>query len=289
MLLTGQGDPALLKAMGVDGVVLGCAPGVYGDELGTVVTPENVSVFAEEAKKARDCGLVCECIYPDWNLIEKTIDDPGYMDTVMALFDKLSKHGLRDLFVSCGLRKLDTLSRTERKTYEKRFVEHLGRMYEHAEPLGLHICLHSSLMPWVYLRDVEAWDRWLSRFPMEANSIVLCLGCTESAGLDAPELIERWHARIRAVHVRNVVGRFKDRSHKDVRIDCGTLSLPPVFEKLYRVGFQGSIIPEHFPELPCTDGLLVSQAFALGHCRALIQRIETAQLNHKAATGGRGS
>ena len=279
MLLTGQGDPALLKAMGVDGVVLGCAPGVRGEELGTVITPDSICRFAEEAEKAREHGLVCECSNPDWNLIEKTSDDPGYMDTVMALFDGLSKHGLTDLFVSCGLRNLDPLSRTERKTYEKRFVEHLGRMYEHAEQLGLHICLHSSLMPWVYLRDVDAWDRWLSDFPMEANSIVLCLGCTESAGLDAVELIERWHGRVRAVHVRNVVGRFKNKSHKDVRIDCGTLSLPPVFQKLHRVGFQGSIIPEHFPEFPCTDGLLASQAFAIGYCRALMQACQSSSHN----------
>ena len=242
-----------------------------------MVTPENVGAFGEQAKKARDHGLVCRCIYPDWNLVEKTIDDPRYMDTVMVLFDELSKHGLTDLFVSCGLRKLDALCGTERETYEKRFVEHLGRMYEHAQQLGLHICLHSSLMPWVYLRDVAAWDRWLSDFPMQANSIVLCLGCTESAGLDALELIEKWHRRIRAVHIRNVVGRFKNHSHKDVRLDSGTLDLPPVFEKLRRVDFQGSIIPEHFPEVPCTGGLLVSQAFALGYCRALIQACRTVE------------
>ncbi len=274
MLLASQGDPALLKAMGVEAVVLGCAPGVYGDELGTTVTPENIGAFAQQARKARDCGLVCQSIYPDWNLIEKTIDRPGYLDTVMVLFDELSKHGLTDLFVSCGLRDLDALCQAERKTYEKRFVEHLDRIYEHAEQLGLHVCLHSSLMPWIYLQNVDAWDRWLGEFPVEANSIVLCLGCTESAGLDAVELIGKWHRRIRAVHVRNVVGRFEDRSHKDVRLDCGTLDLPPVFEKLSRVGFQGSIIPEHFPEFPCTDGPLVSQAFALGYCRALIQKGE---------------
>ena len=161
MLLTGQGDPALLKAMGVESVVLGCAPGVHGEELGTVVTPENLGVFAEEAEKARSCGLVCRCIYPDWNLVEKTIDDPDYMDVVMELLDGLSKHGLIDLFVSCGLRRLDMLSRAEREAYTERFIEHLGQIYEHAEQSGLHICLHSSLMPWIYLRDVPAWDRWL--------------------------------------------------------------------------------------------------------------------------------
>lgn len=271
MLLANDGDPALLKAMGVDGVVLGCAPGVYGDEFGTVITPENVEQFGRQARKARDHGLVCECVYPDWNLIEKTIDNPTYLDTAKRLFDELSEHGLRDLFVSCGLRDLDTLPRPERTQYERRFVEHLTCLYEHADTLGLHLCLHSSLMPWIYLRDVDAWDRWLSECPMEANSMILCLGCTESARLDASELIERWHRRIRAVHVRNVVGRFEDRSHKDVRLDSGTLNLPRVFRTLARLDFQGSIIPEHFPTFPCQDGSLAGKVFSIGYCRGLIQ------------------
>lgn len=271
MRLANDGDPALLKAMGVDGVVLGCAPGVYGDELGTVITPENVDQFGRQAREARDHGLVCECVYPDWNLIEKTIDNPGYLDTAKSLFDELSKHGLRDLFVSCGLRNLDTLLPAERKTYEMRFVEHLARLYEHADALGLHLCLHSSLMPWIYLRDIDAWDHWLGDCSSEANSMILCLGCTESAGLDAVELIERWHRRIRAVHVRNIVGRFKNRSHKDVRLDSGTLDLPRVFWKLADVDFQGSIIPEHFPAFPCQGGSLAGKAFSVGYCRGLIQ------------------
>ena len=271
MRLVNDGDPALLKAMGVDGVVLGCAPGIRGEELGTVITTENVDHFGQLAQKARDHGLVCECIYPDWNLIEKTIDNPTYLDTVKELFDELSKHGLTDLFLSCGLRDLDSLSQTERETYERRFVEHLGRLYQHAEPLGIRISLHSSLMPWIYLRDVDAWDRWFRDFPNRSNNILLCLGCTESAGLDALELIEKWGPRIRAVHVRNIVGRFKDRSHKDVRPDRGTLDLPSVFRELARLDFQGAVIPEHFPGFPCADGLSMGRAFALGHCRALIQ------------------
>lgn len=283
MRLVSDGEPALLKAMGVDGVVLGRAPGIFGDELGTIITPENISTFAEQAKEARDHGLVCDCIYPNWNLVEKTIDNPRYMNTVMVVFDELAKQGLTDLFISCGLRDLNGVSGAERRTYEKHFVAHLECMYQHAEQLGLHICLHSSLMPWIYLRDVDAWDRWLDDFPMEANSIVLCLGCTELAGLDAVDLIEKWHPRIRAIHVRNVVGRFRNNSHVDVRVDSGTLNLPRVFEKLHRVGFQNCIIPEHFPEFPCPGGLLVSNAFALGYCRALIQACQSARVTDSLA------
>ena len=257
--------------MGVDGVVLGCPPGGRGQELGTVVTSENVDRFARQAHEARDHGLACEWVYPDWNLIEKTIDDPRCLNTVRKLFDALAEHGLSDLLVSCGLRNLEALSAADRATYKRRFAEHLDMLYRHAEPLGLHLCLHTSLMPWVYLRDVEAWDRWFREFPCEANSIVLCLGCTESAGLDALELIGKWNPRIRAVHVRNVVGRFENRTHEDVRLDGGTLALPPVFDKLARLDFRGAVIPEHFPELPCAEGLSVSRAFALGYTRALIQ------------------
>jgi D-mannonate dehydratase len=271
VLLVSDGDPALLKAMGLDGVILGCAPGVQGEELGTVITAENVDHFGRLAQEARDHGMVCESIYPDWNLVEKTIDDPDYLATVKSLFDGLARHGLTDLLISCGLRDLDALSEDHRNAYEHRFATHLAELYEHAESLGLRLCLHTSLMPWIYLNDIDAWDHWFQRFPTQANCIVLCLGCAESAGLDALRLVEKWHRRIRAVHVRNVEGRFHDSSHKDVRLDHGKLALPRAFESLARVDFQGAIIPEHFPEFPCTDGLLVSRAFALGYCRALIQ------------------
>ena len=271
MHLVNDGDPALLKAMGVEGVILGRAPGVEGDELGTVVTAANVDQFGQLAQEARDEGLVCNSIYPDWHLVEKTIDDASYLDSVKSVLDGLASHGLTDLLVSCGLRDLGALSQEDRHQYESRFVTTLGELYEHAEPLGLRLCLHTSLMPWIYLNDAAAWDRWFQRFATGANCMVLCLGCTESAELDAQNLIRKWRQRVRAVHVRNVQGRFCDRSHRDVRLDEGRLSLPRVFASLSEVGYRGAIIPEHFPELPCSGGRLASRAFALGYCRALIQ------------------
>lgn len=260
--------------MGVDGVVLGHAPGVYGDELGTVVNRDNLQVFVEQASRARDCGLVCQSIYPDWNLVEKTINEPTYVDQVLPLLDELATHGLVDIFVSCGLRNIKDLTNDDRRTYESRFVANLTRIYEHAEQLGLHVCLHASLMPWIFLRDVAAWDRWHRMIPLNSNAMILCLGCVASAGIPAVERVERWHTRIRAVHVRNVQGSFADRTHRDVRVDCGILELPPVFAALKRIGFQGSVIPEHFPEFPCEQGLQTSKAFSLGYCRALMQNGE---------------
>jgi len=80
-----------------------------------------------------------------------------------------------------------------------------------------------------------------------------------------------------------VVGRFKDRTHTDVRLDDGTLDLPRVFDNLARLDFQGAIIPEHFPEFPCTDGLPVSCAFALGYSHALIQACRTGPIDQQGS------
>ncbi len=70
MHLVNDGDPALLKAMGVDGVVLGCAPGVYGEELDTVITPENVSRFGRKAQEARvrQCWAIARFRVQDFQL-----------------------------------------------------------------------------------------------------------------------------------------------------------------------------------------------------------------------------
>lgn len=262
MQLVSQGNPRVLSAMGLDGAAVGCS-----------VTPEGIASLAAQVTQARDCGLRCDAAGADWNLIEKTIDDPGLMSEVMALLDEMAKLGMSDLMISCGLKKLDTLSEADRRTYETRYVEHLGQMYERGQGLGLHVCLHTSVAPGIYLDSVSAVDRWLREFAMEANSLLLCVGCTESAGLDTLAMIDRWLPRIRIVHVRNVVGRYADGSAKDVRLDSGALDLPQVFRKLASVGFQGTVMPEHFPEFPCDNGRTVSQAFSLGYCRALIQAV----------------
>jgi len=260
MQLLSYGDPALLVAMGVESAVVSCP-----------ATPDGIKALAGQVKRARDAGLVCDCVGSDWVLIEKTIDDPALMDTVMAMLDEMSALGLSDLMISCGLKKFEDFPNDERNTYETRYVEHVGRMYERAQELGLHVCLHSSVMPGLFLKDVPTWDEWLARFPMEANSILLCVGCTQSAGLDTLELIDHWLDRIRVVHIRNVVGSFKDGTAKDVRIDSGELDLVSVFKKLDAVGFQGAVMPEHFPQFPCDNGTIVSQGFSLGYCRAMMQ------------------
>jgi len=260
MKLLSYGDPPLLVAMGVDAAVVSCP-----------ATSEGIKALPGQVMKARDAGLVCECVGSDWDLVEKTIAAPGLMDTVIAMLDEMATLALLDLVVSCGLTKLEELSSDERDTYQTRYVEHLGRMYRHAQELGLHVCLHTSVMPGLYLNDVAAWDRWLERFPMEANSILLCVGCTRSAGLDTLELIDHWLDRIRVVHIRNVVGRFDEGTARDVRVDNGELDLVSVFEKLDAVGFEGAVMPEHFPKFPCDNGTVVSQGFSLGYCRALMQ------------------
>lgn len=260
MRLCSIGDPPLLKAMGLDGVVLCCK-----------ATPGDIGALAEQARKAQDYGLKVEAVMPEWGLIEQTIQDPDHVDNVLALLDEMARLGLSDLHTSCGLTLLDSLSEDRRRTYRSLYSQHLGQIYERATALGLYVGLHHTLRPGIHLGSVDVVDQWLARFPMDANAILLCVGCTESAGLDTLALIDKWLPRIRAVHIRNVVGSFADDTARDVRLDSGTLDMPSVFRKLAAVGYDGPVMPEHFPELPCDNGRTVSQAFALGHCRALIQ------------------
>lgn len=73
------------------------------------------------------------------------------------------------------------------------------------------------------------------------------------------------------IHVRGVTGRFTDGSDGEVRVDAGTLDIPVLFERLRAAGYGAAVIPEHFPELPCENSAAAGEAFALGHCRALIR------------------
>jgi len=260
MLLVSHGEPSLMKALGVDGVCPECR-----------LNRESIKGLAARARRARDAGLACNWVGAEWNLVERTIDDPVLLDTAIELLEEMPKAGISDMLVSCGLRKLSEMSEEDRKTYETRYVKHLGVLYARAQDLGVHVLMHTSLMPGIYLDSVDAWERWIDVFAMESNGILLCTGCTELAGADAGELIDRWLPRIRAIHVRGVTGRFADGSDTEVRLDAGMFDAQALFEKLRAVGYAGPVIPEHFPELPCENSAAVGEAFALGYCRALIQ------------------
>lgn len=260
MKLVSFGAPELLSAMGVESVAVGCK-----------MDHESIAALADQVHRAREQGLECDYVGTDWNMIEKTIDDPSLVDTVLFLLDTMAEHGLTDLMVSCGLKRIDTMPDDERRTYTTRYVDHMARIYARADELGRHVDLHSSIMPGIFLDSVEAWDRWFERFPAKSNAMLLCVGCTQSAELETQPLIDRWFDRIRVVHMRNVTGAFRTGDARDVRIDSGALDLPSVFGKLAAASYKGAVMPEHFPEFPCENGMVVSQGFSLGYCRGLIQ------------------
>ena len=80
LLVSCGGEPALVKALGVDGVCSECE-----------LSHESIRGLAGRVREARDCGLTCEWVGPDWNLIEKTIHDASLLNVAVELLEEMRK------------------------------------------------------------------------------------------------------------------------------------------------------------------------------------------------------
>jgi len=157
----------------------------------------------------------------------------------------------------------------------------LGEVVPVAERHGVRLALHPDDPPLAELHgqarimgSVAALERAVALVPSRANGICYCVGSLHPAGEDVVAGIERLGSCIAFVHARNVRGtadRFTETFHDD-----GDIDMPAVFRALKRIGFAGTVRPDHAPSMAGeaneTPGYeMLGRLFAAGYLRGLIQ------------------
>lgn len=157
----------------------------------------------------------------------------------------------------------------------------LGEVVPVAERHGVRLALHPDDPPLAELHgqarimgSVAALERAVTLVPSPANGICYCVGSLHPAGEDVVAGIDRLGSHIAFVHARNVRGtadRFTETFHDDGEID-----MPAVFRALKRIGFAGTVRPDHAPSMAGeaneTPGYeMLGRLFAAGYLRGLIQ------------------
>ncbi|MEZ5720539.1 MAG: mannonate dehydratase [Paracoccaceae bacterium] len=68
---------------------------------------------------------------------------------------------------------------------------------------------------------------------------------------DIYESVDRWSCsnRVGYVHLRNVRGMVPE--YHEVFIDEGDVDIPRILGILHRNGFEGTVIPDHTPQITC--------------------------------------
>lgn len=149
-----------------------------------------------------------------------------------------------------------------------------------AEDLGIRLALHPDDPPlpvlWGHpqiITDHAALQKVVELVPSPANGICYCTGSLGPTGEDLVAGITQLGDRIHFAHVRNIRGtreRFQETWH-----DNGALDLYAVIQALQRIGFAGTIRPDHAPSMAGesneTPGYeMKGKLFATGYLRGLI-------------------
>lgn len=150
-----------------------------------------------------------------------------------------------------------------------------------AEAAGVRLAIHPDDPPLSLFRrqpqiitSNAALRRVVELAPSPANGICYCVGSLFPAGVDLIAGIRDLAPHIHYVHARNVRGtaeRFQETWHDD-----GDIDLVAIVRELKRVGFTGSVRPDHAPSMAGesneTPGYeMLGRLFAAGYLRGLFQ------------------
>ena len=94
-------------------------------------------------------------------------------------------------------------------------------------------------------------------------------------GVNIYEVIEEFAAsgRIGYVHFRNTGGTLP--RYSEVFIDEGYVNMPRALGIYRRHGFEGTVIPDHTPQVDAAMPWETGMAYALGYIRGLMQTNES--------------
>ncbi len=161
----------------------------------------------------------------------------------------------------------------------------MERLLPVAEAAGVRLALHPDDPPLPTLngcarifRDMQAFQRAMAMTESPAWGVLFCVGTWAEGGDAMGMSIEdaiRWFAardKLFTVHFRNVSGPLP--AFVETFIDNGCVDMYKVLRTLVEVGFNGLLIPDHYPEFVSDEGEQAALAYTIGYIRALLQRAE---------------
>ncbi|WP_319532010.1 mannonate dehydratase [uncultured Cohaesibacter sp.] len=151
-----------------------------------------------------------------------------------------------------------------------------------AEEAGVTMAAHPDDPPMPTIRgqarlvyQPRYYDKMFADNTSPANRAELCIGSVaEMSEGDIYESVEKWAKgnRIGYVHLRNVKGKVPN--YHEVFIDEGDVDIPRILSILHANHFDGTIIPDHTPQLTCDAPWHAGMAYALGYMRAEFDRLQ---------------
>jgi mannonate dehydratase len=160
----------------------------------------------------------------------------------------------------------------------QRFAHFLNELLPVAEQAGVALAAHPDDPPLSVLRrqprlvfQPHLYQRLIDINPSPANQFELCLGTlaemTEGDLYNTLDTYTRKN-RVAYIHMRNVTGKVPH--YHETFIDDGDINMARVIHIIQRNNFQGVIIPDHTPQMTCSEPWHTGMAYALGYIKGLL-------------------
>ena len=165
----------------------------------------------------------------------------------------------------------------------KRYSWFLERALPVAEENHIKLCAHPDDPPVPFIHGIyrplhspEGLKKLLNLFDSPSNCLEFCQGTVSTMrGVDIYETIEEIAAtgRIGYVHFRNTSGTLP--KYTEVFIDEGYVDMPKALNIYRKAGFDGTVIPDHTPQVNALMPWETGMGYALGYIRGVMQSIDS--------------
>lgn len=120
----------------------------------------------------------------------------------------------------------------------------------------------------------QDYDEMFTAFPTPYCCVEFCQGTFTEMGVDVYETIEHFasQGRIAYVHLRNVRGTVP--SYDETLIDDGDVNMAQALLAYQKGGYEGTFIPDHYPELASAQGSHATVAYSIGYIRGLMKALD---------------
>lgn len=167
-----------------------------------------------------------------------------------------------------------------REEMKERLYWFLEKILPVAEEANVRLAAHPEDPPIPVMRHAgrvlinpAAYDEMFEKFPSYSCAVEFCQGTFTEMGVDIYQTIKHFakQGRIGYVHFRNVRGTIP--KYNETIIDDGDVDMAKALLSYYEAGYDGALIPDHYPTFAGVKSSHATVAYSIGHIRGIMKAV----------------
>lgn len=163
-----------------------------------------------------------------------------------------------------------------------RIAYFVDRVIPAAEEVGVRVACHPhdpAMLLGIGMDDrvlgtIDGLKKYCSLSPSPFHGLNYCQGCMEESGATKEELLDAvryfgTRKKLFLVHFRTIRGVALN--FREAFIDEGQMDMLAAMQAYQDVGYDGMIVPDHYPKIPGDADQRATRAYAVGYIKALLR------------------